>query len=81
MSWKLKDMKVSDKAVISGFEKGNENYRKKLLSLGLTRGTEIQLVKYAPLGDPVEILVRGFHLSLRKEEAEIILLEEGGNEK
>ena len=42
--------------------------------MGLTKGTRITIVKKAPLGDPVEITVRGYQLSLRKEEAAILLL-------
>ena len=81
MSRKLKDLDLMEKGIISGFEKGAEAYRTKLLSMGLTRGTEIQLLKYAPLGDPVEILVRGFKLSLRKAESEILILDGGSNGK
>ena len=47
----------------------------RLRELGLLPGTVIRLVRYAPLGDPLEIDVRGFHLSLRKAEAAEILLD------
>jgi len=43
--------------------------------MGLTRGTEITVVRVAPLGDPVDIKVRGFNISLRKEEAAVLQLE------
>lgn len=75
MSKKLHEMKIGETSKIAGYEKNNERYREKLLSMGLTRGTEITLVKIAPLGDPVEISVRGFKLSLRKDEAKVLLLE------
>ncbi|MCG8573144.1 MAG: ferrous iron transport protein A [Spirochaetes bacterium] len=77
MATKLNQLAIGEKAVIAGYEKKDQRYREKLLSMGLTKGTEITLVKYAPLGDPVEIEVRGFKLSLRKEEAEILTLEGG----
>ncbi|MBE7500679.1 MAG: ferrous iron transport protein A [Verrucomicrobiales bacterium] len=48
--------------------------RARLLELGLTSGTSVQLLRFAPLGDPVEILVRGSHLSLRRHEAELVLV-------
>ena len=48
--------------------------RGRLLELGLVAGTEVELVRFAPLGDPVEIKVRGYHLSLRRHEAEQILV-------
>lgn len=43
--------------------------------MGLTPKTEFEVVRVAPLGDPVEILVRGFHLSLRKQEADALIIE------
>lgn len=43
---------------------------------GLTPGTEFTVTRYAPLGDPIEILVRGFKLSLRKDEAKTLFVEE-----
>jgi len=46
--------------------------RGRLLEMGLLVGTPIELVRFAPLGDPVEIKVRGYHLTLRKHEAEQI---------
>jgi len=46
--------------------------RGRLLEMGLLVGTPIELVRFAPLGDPVEIKVRGYHLTLRKKEAEQI---------
>ena len=74
MDIKLKDLNVGDEAVIVGFENKNQLYREKLLSFGLTKGANIKLIKFAPLGDPVEIEVRGFKLTLRKKESEILLL-------
>ena len=48
--------------------------RGRLLEMGLLAGTPVELVRFAPLGDPLEIKVRGYHLTLRKHEAELILL-------
>jgi ferrous iron transport protein A len=59
-------------AKITGYDHGNRAYRSKLLALGLTRGTTIRLVNRAPLGDPVQLEVRGFHVSLRKSEASVV---------
>jgi len=56
------------KAFVLGFDLPSER-RARLLEMGLTTGTEIQLIRVAPLGDPVEIEVRGYRLSLRKREA------------
>lgn len=47
----------------------------RLMELGLTAGTPVEIVRYAPLGDPVEIRLRGYHLTLRRHEAEQILVQ------
>ncbi|MDR0529430.1 MAG: ferrous iron transport protein A [Zoogloeaceae bacterium] len=67
----LGHLQVGQKAKVVGFikDKLNRAYRQKLLSMGLTPGVEISVLRVAPLGDPVEIEVRGFSLSLRKDEA------------
>lgn len=48
--------------------------RPRLMEMGLLVGTPVELVRFAPMGDPVEIKVRGYHLTLRKHEAEQILV-------
>jgi len=48
--------------------------RPRLMEMGLLVGTPVELVRFAPLGDPVEIKIRGYHLTLRKHEAEQILV-------
>ena len=52
--------------------------RGRLLEMGLLVGTSVQLVRFAPLGDPVEIKVRGYHLTLRRHDAEQIWVESAG---
>ena len=74
MDIKIKDLKIGEEAEIIGFEQKEKAYRKKLLPMGLIKGSKIKLIKHAPLGDPVEIEIKGFKLSLRKQEAEILLL-------
>lgn len=49
--------------------------RGRLLEMGLLVGTAVELIRFAPLGDPVEIKVRGYHLTLRKHEADLILVQ------
>jgi len=49
--------------------------RPRLMEMGLLVGTVVELVRFAPLGDPMEIKVRGYHLTLRKHEAEQILVQ------
>jgi ferrous iron transport protein A len=50
-------------------------HRGRLMEMGLLVGTPVELVRFAPLGDPVEIKVRGYHLKLRKKEADRILVQ------
>jgi ferrous iron transport protein A len=69
MSVNLKDLSVGDQGRVVGYEPASRSYRKKLLSMGLTPGTRFRVTRVAPMGDPVEIHVRGFRLSLRKDEA------------
>jgi ferrous iron transport protein A len=71
----FKELSVGDRARVLGFTEGGKAYRRKLLSMGLTPGVEIRVIRVAPMGDPVEIQVRGFALSLRKDEAEALQVE------
>ncbi len=71
----LKDLSTGDKGRVIGFNKQGRVYRKRLLAMGLTPGTEFSIVRFAPLGDPVEITLRGFSLTLRKDEADILSIE------
>ncbi len=75
MSSSLKALAIGDHGKIIGFDKAGKAYRKKLLAMGLTPGTEFSVTRFAPLGDPVEIRIRGFSLTLRKSEAAILLIE------
>lgn len=76
----LKDLQVHQQGKVARFEQMDDAtkkaYKQKLLAMGLTPGTEFTVTRVAPLGDPVEILVRGFKLSLRKEEAAALVVEE-----
>jgi Fe2+ transport system protein FeoA len=54
---------------------GRGPVHRRILDMGVVPGTQVEVVKVAPLGDPVELLIRGYHLSLRKEEAREIFVE------
>ena len=71
----LKNLVIGDLGKIVGFEPTGRAYRKKLLAMGLTPGTEFSVTRFAPLGDPVEIKLRGFALTLRKDEASVLQIE------
>lgn len=75
MQYHLGQLRVGDKAKVIGFAAGRKEYRAKLLAMGLTKGILLELTRVAPLGDPLEISVRGFSLSLRKAEAAAVLVE------
>ena len=75
MARTLAEMSVGNRGRVVGFEAGSKEYRKKLLAMGLTKGTEFIINRFAPMGDPVEIEVRGYSLSLRKKEADVLLVE------
>jgi len=68
----MAELKAGELAEIVGYTMGTAAYRAKLLALGLTRGVPIKIVNVAPLGDPFEIAVRGYHLSLRRDEVGVI---------
>jgi ferrous iron transport protein A len=72
----LRDFAVGTTGRVVGYEKAARVYKGKLLAMGLTPGTEFTVTRHAPLGDPVEIQVRGFKLSLRKDEASVLFVEE-----
>ncbi|NOT12664.1 MAG: ferrous iron transport protein A [Methylococcaceae bacterium] len=71
----LKNLTAGDLGKIIGFDKSGKAYRKRLLAMGLTPGTEFSITRFAPMGDPVEIKLRGFSLTLRKDEASVLLIE------
>ena len=54
---------------------GNGKLRRRLLEMGVLKGTEVHVEKYAPLRDPLELIVKGYHISLRVEEADQITVE------
>ena len=54
---------------------GEGAVKRRIMDMGITRGTEVHIRKVAPLGDPVEVTVRGYELSLRKADAEMIVVE------
>lgn len=69
----LTDVKVGDKVVVIGLDK-DSTVKKRLLEMGITPGATLQVTGKAPFGDPIEILVRGYKLTLRKNEADAILI-------
>lgn len=67
----LKDIKVGERATVVRLH-GAGAIKRRIMDMGVTKGTEIFIRKVAPLGDPVEVTVRGYELSIRKVDAETI---------
>lgn len=74
MSHSFTLLEPGDRARVTGYQGLPNAYRNRLLSMGMTPGTEFTVTRVAPLGDPVEIALRGFRLSLRREEAEGLMV-------
>ncbi|MBX3708989.1 MAG: ferrous iron transport protein A [Gammaproteobacteria bacterium] len=72
----VKELTVGHRVRIVSLLAGHPMYRQRLIAMGLIPGTEFVVSRMAPLGDPIEILVRGFALSLRKNEASLLQIEE-----
>ncbi len=70
----LKDVECGQTVKVSRLG-GEGAVRRRIMDMGITKGTEIYVRKVAPLGDPIEVTVRGYELSLRKGEAENIVVE------
>ena len=67
----LKDVKVGETVTVAKLH-GEGPVKRRIMDMGLTRGTEVHVRKVAPLGDPMELTVRGYELSVRKADAEMI---------
>ncbi len=70
----IKDAKTGDKVRVVKLH-GEGAVKRRIMDMGITRNTEIYIRKFAPLGDPIEVTVRGYELSLRKADAEMIEIE------
>ncbi len=71
----LRDVKIGESATVKRL-RGEGATKRRIMDMGITKGTDIKVRKLAPLGDPLELTVRGYELSLRKADAEMIEVEE-----
>ena len=67
----LKDVKVGETATVARLH-GEGPVKRRIMDMGITKGVQVYVRKVAPLGDPVEVNVRGYELSIRKNDAEMI---------
>lgn len=70
----LKDVKVGSTVTVKNIA-GEGPVKRRIMDMGITKGVQVYVRKVAPLGDPVEVTVRGYELSIRKADAEIIEVE------
>lgn len=71
----LRDIPVGQSATVVKLI-GEGQIKRRIMDMGITKGTKIDVRKVAPLGDPIEVTVRGFELSLRKDEAQNVIVEQ-----
>lgn len=67
----LKDVKIGLTVIVKKLN-GEGAVKRRIMDMGITKGTEVTVRKVAPLGDPIEVTVRGYELSLRKADAEMV---------
>ena len=70
----LKELKVGESATVVKLH-GEGALRRRIMDMGITKGTRITVRKVAPLGDPIELHLRGYELSIRKDDAEMVEIE------
>ena len=71
----LKDAKIGERVIVKRLN-GEGPIRRRIMDMGITKGVEIYIRKVAPLGDPLELTLRGYELTLRRADAELIELAE-----
>lgn len=77
---KLDEFEIGETGLIVKVE-GEGKIRRRLFDMGVTSGTDVTLRKKAPLGDPLEVIIRGYELTLRKTEAHLVTVETKGADK
>lgn len=80
MEKRLNEFSIGESGIVK-FVEGEGRIRRRLFDMGITPGAGLYLRKKAPLGDPIEITIRGYELTLRKSEAELVICTIGGVEK
>ena len=75
MEKKLSEFSIGEKGIIKSVQNVDHTIKRRLFDMGVTSGAEVIMVKKAPLGDPIEVNIRGYELTLRKSEAESVTME------
>lgn len=69
----LSQLKIGQSGIVDEV-RGDDDVSQRLLEMGIIKGTTLEVIRFAPMGDPIDIKIRGYHLSLRREEAEGIIV-------
>ena len=72
---RLNALAPGQQGIVGGLETVSHDVRERLLEMGLTKGIAISVIRIAPLGDPIEVELRGYRLSLRRKEAEAVIVQ------
>ena len=72
MTKALDSLKVGESGKVIAVSGHNTSLRRRLLDMGLTPETKVEVIRFAPLGDPIELMVRGYALTIRKDDAKLI---------
>jgi len=75
---RLSDMEIGDKGEVTGL-KVEGAVRRRIMDMGLIKGTRFKVLRVAPLGDPMEIFFKGLYLTLRRQEAEGVMVQRSGS--
>ncbi len=75
MAKKLSELQPGQAGIIIGFSGDNPRLKRRLMEMGMTNGALVKVVRNAPLKDPVEFEVRGYYVSIKRKEAEIVIVE------
>lgn len=70
----LNTLQPGESGIVESILTTDPKLKMRLLELGLLKGTTVEMIRYAPLGDPIEIKMRGYRLSIRKEEADSVII-------
>jgi Fe2+ transport system protein FeoA len=71
----LADYRKGDRGTIVRIE-GEPGFRQRIMEMGFVKGTQVKVIKFAPLADPIELFIKGYHLTLRKDQAASIFMSE-----
>jgi len=72
----LNKLSPGERGTVQEIASNTTSIKQRLLEMGLTKGTSIEMVRFAPMGDPIEISLRGYRLSLRRVEAESVVVQQ-----